>query len=203
MYSNILSAEQKKLLGLLSSFSDQFYLSGGTAIALQIGHRQSIDFDLFKDSSINSNNVVKIIKNSNYSIQRTLENTGDEFTAIINNVKITFLYYPFAIDEFNNFDNYIQIPTLINLAAMKAYTLGRRPKWKDYVDLYFLFKSYFTIDEISEKAISIYGNLYNEKLFREQLCYFEDIDYSESVNYIDTPLDKEVIKSYLIDVATE
>ncbi len=46
MFPNILSVEQKAILPFVKSFSKEFYLVGGTAIALQIGHRQSIDFDL-------------------------------------------------------------------------------------------------------------------------------------------------------------
>jgi hypothetical protein len=46
MQNNVLSEEQKQLLPLLKDFSKQFGLIGGTAIALQIGHRRSIDFDL-------------------------------------------------------------------------------------------------------------------------------------------------------------
>lgn len=53
MHPQILSNEQKDLLNLVSNFRKEFYLVGGTAIALQIGHRQSIDFDLFKLKTFN------------------------------------------------------------------------------------------------------------------------------------------------------
>jgi len=53
MYPDILSKEQKELLSLMQQFKREFYLVGGTAIALQIGHRRSIDFDMFKLSNIN------------------------------------------------------------------------------------------------------------------------------------------------------
>lgn len=49
MFDNILTENQKKILPLIKIFSPDFYLVGGTAIALQIGHRRSIDFDLFSD----------------------------------------------------------------------------------------------------------------------------------------------------------
>lgn len=67
------------------------------------------------------------------------------------------------------------MPDLISLAAMKAYSLGRRSKWKDYVDLYFIIKGYFSVREISEKAREIFGGGFNERLFREQLCVATEI----------------------------
>lgn len=92
---------------------------------------------------------------------------------------------------------------LLDLAAMKAYALGRRSKWKEYVDLYFLLKEKFLLDEISQRAIEIYGDLFSDKLFRSQLSYFEDIDYTEEVEYLisNTPTEEE-IKRFLIEVST-
>ena len=76
---------------------------------------------------------------------------------------------------------------------MKAYALGRRSKWKDYVDLYFLLKFKLSMEELIEKAKEIFSSHFNSKLFRGQLCYFDDIDYSEAVEYIDSaPSDNEV-----------
>jgi hypothetical protein len=122
---------------------------------------------------------------------------------IINEVKVTFFQYPFQIKANNDFDNIIRLPELLDLAAMKAYALGRRSKWKDYVDLFFLLKEKFSFDEISQRAMEIFGNLFSDKLFRSQLSYFEDVDYSEEIDYIivNPPTDDE-IKQYLIGVST-
>ena len=48
-------------------------------------------------------------------------------------------------------DNIIAMTSLLTLAAMKAYVLGRRAKWKDYVDLYFIMKHFYKIDEVAKK----------------------------------------------------
>lgn len=50
---------------------------------------------------------------------------------------------------------------------MKAFALGRRAKWKDYVDLYFIIKDYHSIDEICTKGKEIFEGEFNEKIFRE------------------------------------
>jgi hypothetical protein len=203
MHKEILNSDQNELLEILPHFRPDFYLAGGTAIALHIGHRRSIDFDLFSPDEINAFDIIKVIRKTNYKITQTLENTADELTFLINHTKFTFLHYPFQILDFINFEDYIQIPQLKILAAMKAYTIGRRPKWKDYVDLYYLLKDHFTIKEITQQAKKIHDDLFNERIFREQLCYYEDIDFTESINYISDPIDKNEIKKFLIDVATD
>jgi len=93
---------------------------------------------------------------------------------------------------------------LLSLAAMKAYALGRRSKWKDYVDLYFLLTRFFKLHEIADHAIQIFGDLFSEKLFRAQLSYFDDVDYTEKVEYlIETPPSDDEIKAALTQIALD
>lgn len=79
--------------------------------------------------------------------------------------------------------------------------LGRRAKWKDYVDLYWLLKHHCTFEDISARAQALFGELFSVKLFRQQLCYFKDIDFSEEVRFIKAPVDRLTIESFLTDVA--
>lgn len=201
-HKEILNDKQIELLPLVGEFKREYYLVGGTAIALYLGHRRSIDFDLFKFASLNRKKNLEKVQTSGFPSIVTW-NVTDQMNLVVNEVKVTFFQYPFQIKANKVFDNIIRLPELLDLAAMKAYALGRRSKWKDYVDLYFLLKKKFTFDEISQRAVSIYGDLFSDKLFRSQLSYFEDVDYSEEVDYIigDSPSDEE-IKQYLIDVST-
>lgn len=201
-HKEILNDKQIELLPLVGEFKREYYLVGGTAIALYLGHRRSIDFDLFKFASLNRKKNLEKVQSSGFPSIVTW-NVTDQMNLVVNEVKVTFFQYPFQIKANKVFDNIIRLPELLDLAAMKAYALGRRSKWKDYVDLYFLLKKKFTFDEISQRAVSIYGDLFSDKLFRSQLTYFEDVDYSEEVDYIiaDSPSDEE-IKQYLIDVST-
>jgi len=96
------------------------------------------------------------------------------------------------------------LPDLLTLAAMKAFALGRRAKWKDYVDLYFILKEHCTVSEITVKGVEIFGNEFNEKIFRTQLAYFEDIDYSEQIIYKKGfSTDDEIIKKALVEFSLE
>ena len=201
-HKEILNDKQIELLPLVGEFKREYYLVGGTAIALYLGHRRSIDFDLFKFASLNRKKNLEKVQSSGFPSIVTW-NVTDQMNLVVNEVKVTFFQYPFQIKANKVFDNIIRLPELLDLAAMKAYALRRKSKWKDYVDLYFLLKKKFTFDEISQRAVSIYGDLFSDKLFRSQLSYFEDVDYSEEVDYIiaDSPSDEE-IKQYLIDVST-
>ena len=181
----------------MSQFRREYYLVGGTAIALYIGHRRSIDFDLFKLSGINHKKNLDKLSASGFGLTVT-RRVMEQMNLIVNDVKVTFFQYPFAVEPTNRFETYFRMPSLLQLAAMKAYALGRRSKWKDYVDLYFLLSEHFGLTDISTCATELFGELYSEKMFRSQLCYFDDIDYTEQVDYIipNPPTDK-VIKEAL------
>lgn len=193
MHKEVLNNKQLELLPLMAGFRREYYLVGGTAIALHIGHRRSIDFDMFKLSTINHKKNIDRITDAGYAFQVTRRVT-EQMNLIVNDVKVTFFQYPFPIQSTEKFETFFRIPTLLQLSAMKAYALGRRSKWKDYVDLYFLLKEHFSIEEISACATSVFGDLYSEKMFRAQLCYFEDVDYTEEVEYLisDPPSDEEI-----------
>jgi hypothetical protein len=203
MHSEILSDNQKELLPLMAQFRREYYLVGGTAIALYLGHRRSIDFDLFKPSAINhKRNLDKIAASSfTHAVTRRV---SEQMNLVVNDVKVTFFQYPFPIDPTAKFENCFRLPPLLQLAVMRAYALGRRSKWKDYVDLYFLLLDHFTIVDISAVATQIFGDLYSEKMFRSQLCYFDDVDYTEAVDWlIPNPPTEEQIKQALTEFATE
>jgi hypothetical protein len=203
MHPEILNTEQTTLLPYLELFSRSFFLVGGTAIALHIGHRRSIDFDLFTaSSSINKKFIKEKLSSIPFNKQLLFEDV-DQYHLLLHHVKFTFFSYPFPIQHAIKLKSIISMPDLLSLAAMKAYALGRRSKWKDYVDLYFIIKSHYSISEIADKAKQYYSDQFSEKLFRQQLTYHKDIDYQESVEYITTPVEEDEIKSFLIEKSTD
>lgn len=183
LHKEILPKEQIELLPLLKAVSKNFGLVGGTAIALQIGHRRSIDFDLFSYKGFVNNRIKKKVEKI-ADITKTIVSKSGEYTFFSNKVKVTFYNYPYEIEYKEKFDDIIKMPDLLTLAAMKAFALGQRAKWKDYVDLYFITKDYFTFEEISKKGKECFGQEFNEKLFRTQLAYFNDVNYSEEIEFL-------------------
>lgn len=202
MHIEIFNVNQIDLLPLVKQFKREFYLVGGTAIALHLGHRRSIDFDLFKFSFLKPKSIIQIISGLGFPYNITRRVT-EQLNVNIHDVKFTFFQYPFKINATEKLDDILRLPNLLDLAAMKAYALGRRSKWKDYVDLYFILKDHFTVKQISDRTSELFGQLFSEKLFRAQLSYFDDIDYSEAIEYLVQPVPEDVIKSFLIDKATD
>jgi hypothetical protein len=183
MHKQILSEKQLELIPFVSELElDKYGLVGGTAIALQIGHRRSIDFDFAILNDFKSD-VIKDQIRARYKIESILTEEKNETSLAVNTVKLTFFKYPFPIRFEVKIKNNLRMPNLLTLSAMKAYALGRRSKWKDYVDLYFVFKKH-SLKKLSNKAKELFKEEFNERLLREQLAYFEDIDYSEKIDYL-------------------
>jgi hypothetical protein len=205
MHKEILTLEQLNLFPLLRMFSNLgFFLVGGTAIALYLGHRRSIDFDLFTVGKFKKDTIINRIKQDGFKVERILYEDDEQLDMVVNDVKLTFLEYPFEVHPSLNFEQVIQVPPLVNLASMKAYALGRRAKWKDYVDLYFILKNVCSLSDLIENTLDLFGEMFNQKLFREQLSYFEDIDYSESIDYLSGhSVDDNSIREFLVMQATE
>jgi hypothetical protein len=203
MDEKVLTPKQRTLAEKLLPEVKNFYLVGGTALALQIGHRRSVDFDLASRQPIDCFSLERHLISKGFEIQRTFTATGDEFSALIQETKVTFFHFPFDVEHPLSWDKArITLPSIKDLAAMKAYALGRRSKWKDYVDLYFILKVHLQLEDLIQQARTIFSHHFNSKLFREQLCYFEDMDYSESIDYLgDGPSNQEV-KAFLEKIAT-
>jgi hypothetical protein len=203
MHPEILNPDQASLLPLVQLFRREFYLVGGTAIALQLGHRQSVDFDLFKATPFQSKTVFKKFDTNHYRyfVSRRVK---EQINLTVRNVKMTFFEYPYPIEAAVDFNKIIQMPDLLTLSAMKAFALGRRAKWKDYVDLYFLLRGHFSVDDIVGKAEAIYGVEFSGKQFRSQLAFHKDIDYGEAVEYMpgfSVPNDE--VKDFLVEKSLE
>jgi len=120
------------------------------------------------------------------------------------NVKFTFINFDYEVPHAISVQKAITIPNLLDLAAMKAFALCRRSKWKDYVDLYFIIKDHYAVNMISYRATQILGDMFSEKLFRGQLSYFEGINFDEQVEFMpgfDIP--ENTVKRYLTEASLE
>ena len=198
MHKEILTKEQIELLPLVRLFSDDFGLVGGTAIALHLGHRRSINFDLFTQKEFDNPKVRRKISRLEKVDQILRDETG-QFTLAIRGVRFTFFQYPFSINYFEQFDDVCRLPDLLTLAAMKVFALGQRAKWKDYVDLYFIMKTHHGLAPIAEKAKQVFSAEFNERIIREQLAYFDDINYSEEIEYLPGyEVDDKLVKNELV-----
>ena len=161
----ILTPNQKNVSPLLAKepvIADNFYLTGGTALAeFYLGHRLSEDLDFFSEQEVSAEAVSAIlkkiqpkakIKSFRYeqSFNRNLYflEVGDEI------IKTEFTYFPFAIIEAGKKIEKLRVDSLIDIAANKLFTIYQKPRSRDFIDLYFILaeKKEWTIDELVAKA---------------------------------------------------
>lgn len=184
---SILDSHRQEIFSkLYKVLGDEYYLAGGTALALQIGHRESFDFDLFCNKAITFTLKNKIIKAFADSRPRMLVDTADELTLTINDIKITLLNYYWE-PLFNLVKNKGVIPLLSikDIAATKAYALGRRGNYRDYFDLYIIIKNgYATLKEIVHWSEKKYGGVFSQRMFLEQLVFTDDLEVDTKLKYL-------------------
>ncbi len=169
---DILPKNQKKLFQELKDqdWLKKFYLVGGTALALQLGHRQSIDFDFFSLNEFNNLEIIEKLKfKGNYELFTEDKNT---LHGSLNDIMISFIGYKYPLLESTiNFNN-IQIAGVRDIACMKMSTIAARGSKKDFIDIYFILKK-ITLQDIFKDYFKKYS-LNNRYLLLKSLVYFED-----------------------------
>lgn len=198
IHLGILDNKRKKLLKKLLPFVENFVLGGGTALSLQINHRISFDFDFFTFSPISKQLLEKLSKE--IRIENIVIDTSDELTFLTEDeIKVTFLYYPFKTGlEPVESEGGLKLFSVEEIAIQKAYAIGRRGEYRDYFDLYTILKNnYISFDILISEAKKVFGSVFDEKIFLEQLVYFGDLRSFEiaSVHNKKAPLEDE-IKQY-------
>lgn len=195
MHLEALTKAGKEILPILKNFPG-LYLAGGTALALQLGHRVSADFDLFSEADISATLLPLVQKTFDKRPFQISVNSREELTVFVNGVKITFLKYPFPVlEDLVEYEG-LKMLGVSEIAATKAYTIGRRGSFKDYVDLYFAVKERIVdLDGIIERADKKYGGYFNGRLFLEQLIYLDDIEDTEII-FLKEAVDKNNLEGF-------
>ena len=127
-------------LGLLNKIMsdsefDSFNLVGGTALALQIGHRKSIDLDLFTPEEFNSDNLLySLNKYGQVAENFTAKNTLGVF---INDIKVDLIRYPFDLIRPLQIDSGVRMYAIEDIGAMKLRAIAKRGAKKYFWDLFF------------------------------------------------------------------
>ena len=196
VFIEILNENEKEvLLSLKPYFEKQGILVGGTSLMLQIPIRKSYDFDLFFPYEIPDDFLRSASKIFNSDI-RVLINNSDELTFIARKeIKVSFIYFPFPRKYEPVIENQVLLSSFKDVASDKAYAIGRRPEYRDYVDLYIILRKGFKIEQTILDAKEKFVGEFSEKLFLSQLVYFEDIkDFS--VNFIKENYTTQEIKAF-------
>jgi hypothetical protein len=175
---DILPPEQKKLWPLLKDIPDHFVLYGGTALALQLGHRESIDFDFFTFQSLDHDEILSLPFLDNAQIIQNMPHSLTLITPSKRPVQFSFFSVPklkLIHSPQQARDNQLKIADILDIAGTKAATIQRRAEAKDYLDIHAILSiTDLTLEEMLAAAQFLYGDVYNPQETLKALCYFED-----------------------------
>ena len=183
MYPETLYPKTKQVLSIIENeaFLNDFYLAGGTALSLQLGHRKSIDLDFFSKNFPTEQLLLKGLEKFNPTILNQAPKTLD---VLIHETKVSFLEYRYPlIDELKIFNN-IKIASVIDIACMKITAISSRGSKKDFVDLNEILKS-TTLSEIFANFEKKYKNVkYQKAHLLKSLLFFQDAKNDPEPDYM-------------------
>lgn len=181
MFTKTLSPNEAGALALLgkSGILGDAYLAGGTACALQLGHRASLDLDFFTEKKFPTEIVLKQLEElPGFKLDETSKWT---ILGSFPKVKFSHFYYPYPLISKTSVFSNINIASLADIAAMKIDAICGRGTKRDFIDLYFLLKEKFSLDKIlkfyDKKYNRLSNNIYH---ITKSLNYFMDAESQDS-----------------------
>lgn len=186
-------------LEILRTLMSDEYLSGhllvgGTALSLMIGHRKSIDLDLFAQDVIDREDLERHLRNGYHFI--TDHSMGNSLLGHIDNIKIDLISYPYKLVAPPEDIDGIRLISVQDIAAMKLCAImnsGKRVK--DFVDIAYL-STQFSFRDITRFFSKKYPDSSMLSAVKS-LVYFDDIDYSARVDMVSARFNWTLIKRRL------
>jgi hypothetical protein len=178
------------------SFLKDFYLSGGTALSLQVGHRESEDLDFFCGKNFDPRQIEIALKN--FGPLEETELDKNTLNTYLNGVKLQFLGYPYRLIGPLIDWRGISLSSVVDIACTKLQTVGMRGSKKDFIDIYFLLRLH-SLDDLFKALEKKYPEIgYNTTHILKSLVYFEDAD-EQPMPRMRKEVDWETIKAKLVE----
>jgi len=198
MYLSVLNRKQKELLkklGFLKKYG--FYLAGGTNLALQIGHRTSLDFDFYTKKRFDSLELHRLLE-KNFKEIILLQKAEGTLIVKINSVAISFFQYPYPLFfSLIKYQNFPPLASKEDIAAMKIIAISDRGTKRDFIDIYFLLEE-FSLKEIFGFVKKKYPN-FNIYVGLMGLTYFIDAEKKQKRKlYLFHSVSWNEVKKFLI-----
>jgi len=199
MFPNILSKNQLAVIKKIDFLPKNVYLAGGTALALHLGHRTSLDFDFYTGEYFD---IEKVLADFQRNFKRVkVERTAKDTLIIdVNEVSLSLFYYPYSlIKPLVNFEN-VSLAPIEDIAAMKMIAISTRGKRRDFIDTYYLLKK-FSIVQIIDFTLEKYPS-YQPLVILKGLIYFADAeeeDLERSIKIFDKDFSWEKAKTKIKD----
>lgn len=199
LYLQILDPKQSDLLKALNFLGKDVYLAGGTALALQLGHRKSLDFDFYSKTNFDSEILVAKFQNNFKSliVNRIVKDT---LILTVNDVSFSLFYYPYRLIRSEVRLESTKMASVPDIAAMKLIAVAMRGKRRDFVDIYYLLKKYSLRNLLG--FVKTKYPAFEEMMVLKGLIYFEDAedeDLARGVKILDKSFSWEEAKRLIFD----
>ena len=196
----IISPHTFQLIQQLQSLPELsgFYLVGGTSLALQLGHRNSIDIDLFTQIDFDENEIIKLLQ-SRYKTEEIFRRKNT-IIALVDNIKTDFIKHDYPLINAPVTEEGITYLSKEDIAAMKIHAIIQSGKrLKDFIDIYFLLQ-HFTMDQLIGFFVKKYSYS-NPLIALKAVTYFDDIDENTDPPKLLQPLPLAAIKKRILHAA--
>lgn len=172
-----LSVLDRRRIGLLKKLGflkkHGFYLAGGTALALQIKHRTSLDFDFYTEKEFDPRKLREKF-DEEFEEVREIHIAEDTLGLEVDGIGISFFRYPYPLVKPLQKIESAYLASLEDIAAMKIIAISQKGKRRDFIDIYFLIKD-FGLRKIIDLTRKKYP-MFNIYVGLQGLVYFKDAD---------------------------
>jgi hypothetical protein len=201
-FHDILDVKRSTVLDECRAFKKDFYLAGGTALALRIGHRDSFDFDFFHAGAFDTARLFARVKKA-FS-RRTIRKIQEEentLTVLVDGVKISFFGYPYPLLKKTRDIGAVRLASCIDIGCMKCAAIVGRATMKDYVDLYYILQE-MPLPTLLCAARKKLPQL-DRNLILKSIVYFKDVA-DEPIRFKNgKQVSLETVKKFLIRAVKE
>jgi hypothetical protein len=176
LHWDILDEKRKAILPLLKHASEQgFYLAGGTGLALQLGHRDSVDFDFFIEGGFDTTTLLSQLESifNGNSLVVTQQEINTISCLIDGSIQLSFLGYAYPLLKPLVTTEFFPIASVEDIGCMKFSAIMSRSVEKDYIDLYFILKQ-VSLTELLSLSAQKHPTL-DATLVLKSLVYFDDV----------------------------
>lgn len=178
MHWDILDPERKKLLPYFAALRPyHFYLAGGTALALQLGHRTSVDFDFYTQTSFDELAFESSAVRNFAGLKVTHRGPGT-LIGQIGRVDVSFFYYPYPLVSQLILSEYFDLASLPDIAAMKLIAISQRGLRRDFIDMFVIAKQH-SLHQVFLWAQQKFSQ-FDPHVCLKALTYFDDAERDES-----------------------
>ena len=183
-HTEILNEKQQQVLPQLATAlaETEYYLAGGTGLALQIGHRSSVDFDWFINKLGEPEHLFRRLKSFNIHFQ-VLSVSVETVYLTIDTVQVSFIGYDYPLLQSILYvpEHHVKLAAIDDIACMKLSAIASRGSRKDFIDLHYLFIHFHSLEDY----LTLYQQKYQQRDIAHiirSLVYFADAEAEPEIN---------------------